>query len=421
MERKRVVVSAPGKVILFGEHSVVYGKLAVAAAIDKRLFISLEENNEGTIAIKLEGFEREDKLVVLDIVSLPSFSKKLFENLLEIEWNVKDTTNGGLSKPPCFLSSSFQDFLSQGGNKDSWMKNIEEYLESHSSYLSATQAVRAAVFLFVICYLTILVYSKETENTKGLSVTVQSQIPVGAGLGSSASFSVALITSLLVFSGDIHSQQLSEDISGALKESINRWAFVCETFLHGTPSGMDNTIATFGGFLSYRNGKKETFQVHSDILRFIVVDSGVPRSTQKMVSQVRQRYQQFPQIISPILTCMDEIAIQFTHSAASSLVSDIFSQQLAMLMKTNHHLLNAMGVGHPLLEDIISIAQQFGFEGAKLTGAGGGGCAIILIDYGKSIEHVDKLLNTLHSTPHSYRCFEIVLGGTGVQIHHQTS
>ncbi|EME30254.1 Putative mevalonate kinase [Galdieria sulphuraria] len=420
MERRRVVVSAPGKVILFGEHSVVHGKLAVAAAIDKRLFISLEESNENTIAIKLEGFEREDKTVVLSTALLLSFSEKLFENLVAIEWRMKDTSND-LSQPPSFLSSSFQDFLAQQGNVDSWMKNVEQYLESHSSYLSASSAIRSAVFLFVVCYLIILVYPRQTESTRGLLVTVQSQIPVGAGLGSSASFSVALITSLLVLAGDIQLQQLSEDISGTLKESINRWAFLCETFLHGTPSGMDNTIATFGGFLSYRNGKKETFQVHSDILRFIVVDSGVPRSTQKMVSKVYQRYQEFPEIVSPILISMDEIAIRFIQSAVSNLVGDSFSQQLATLMKINHYLLNALGVGHPLLEDIISIAQELGFEGAKLTGAGGGGCAIILVDSGKSIEHVDTLLNTLQSTPHGYRCFEIVLGGSGVQIHHQTN
>jgi mevalonate kinase len=412
MNRKRVIVSAPGKVILFGEHSVVYGKLAVAAAIDKRLFISLEESNENIISIKLEGFESENKLLVLDTVPLSSYSEKLFETLAATNWSVKDISNGSLAQPPEFLMHSFREFFLKS-NREPWMENIEKYLESHSSYQSANSAVRAAVFLFVVGYLIILVYSEKTY--RGLCVTVQSQIPVGAGLGSSASYSVSLITSLLVFSGNI---QIEDSLGTCMLEAVNRWAFVCETFLHGTPSGMDNTVATFGGFLSYRNGNKETFQIHSSAtLRLIVVDSGIPRSTQKMVSLVRQRYERFPEIVSPILSSMDEIAIRFVQSAAASdLVSDSFSQQLAILMKTNHYLLNALGVGHPRLEEILSIAQHLGFEGAKLTGAGGGGCVVVLVDAEKS--QVDALFHTLQST---FRCFEIVLGGTGVQIHQPTN
>jgi len=173
MNRKRVIVSAPGKVILFGEHSVVYGKLAVAAAIDKRLFISLEESNENIISIKLEGFESENKLLVLDTVPLSSYSEKLFETLAATNWSVKDISNGSLAQPPEFLMHSFREFFLKS-NREPWMENIEKYLESHSSYQSANSAVRAAVFLFVVGYLIILVYSEKTY--RGLCVTVQSQV-----------------------------------------------------------------------------------------------------------------------------------------------------------------------------------------------------------------------------------------------------
>ena len=54
------------------------------------------------------------------------------------------------------------------------------------------------------------------------------------------------------------------------------------------------------------------------------------------------------------------------------------------LFSINHHLLNAIGVGHPSLDKACAIAQQFGL-GAKLTGGGGGGCAIALIPPGKLV------------------------------------
>ena len=51
----------------------------------------------------------------------------------------------------------------------------------------------------------------------------------------------------------------------------------------------------------------------------------------------------------------------------------------------NHHLLNALGVGHSSLDKACAIVQQFGL-GAKLTGGGGGGCAIALIPPGGSVQ-----------------------------------
>ena len=52
------------------------------------------------------------------------------------------------------------------------------------------------------------------------------------------------------------------------------------------------------------------------------------------------------------------------------------------LFSINHHLLNALGVGHPSLDRACAIAEQFGL-GAKLTGGGGGGCAVAVIPPGK--------------------------------------
>lgn len=102
--------------------------------------------------------------------------------------------------------------------------------------------------------------------------TVRSTLPVGAGLGSSASFSTCVATCLLLLHqrvnlpslpppttsadasgpGHIHiSHQGRRAIPSEISEEVNRWAFVAEKVLHGNPSGVDNSVAVFGGALAY--------------------------------------------------------------------------------------------------------------------------------------------------------------------------
>jgi mevalonate kinase len=102
--------------------------------------------------------------------------------------------------------------------------------------------------------------------------TARATLPIGAGLGSSASFSVCCATALLLMHdrislpelpaptteasdempGHVHlSHQGRRAIPPATAEEVNRWAYVAEKILHGNPSGVDNSVAVFGGALAY--------------------------------------------------------------------------------------------------------------------------------------------------------------------------
>jgi mevalonate kinase len=106
------------------------------------------------------------------------------------------------------------------------------------------------------------------------SFAVRSTLPVGAGLGSSASFSSCVATALLLLHhrislpalpepsrtpdeqshdpGHVHvSHEGRRALPRQLAEEVNRWAFVAEKILHGNPSGVDNSVAVFGGALAY--------------------------------------------------------------------------------------------------------------------------------------------------------------------------
>lgn len=111
---------------------------------------------------------------------------------------------------------------------------------------------------------------------------MRSTLPVGAGLGSSASFSTCVATALLLLhqratlpplpepsrTPDVQSQDPGHvHVSHAgrralprqIAEEVNHWAFVAEKILHGNPSGVDNSVAVYGGALAYTRpgfGKK---------------------------------------------------------------------------------------------------------------------------------------------------------------------
>ena len=62
------------------------------------------------------------------------------------------------------------------------------------------------------------------------------------------------------------------------KKVVNQWAFSGEKLIHGTPSGIDNAVATYGNILLYKDGRITTHDslVNLDIL---LVNTHVPRST----------------------------------------------------------------------------------------------------------------------------------------------
>lgn len=106
---------------------------------------------------------------------------------------------------------------------------------------SSAPSVIAAVTAFLRAY------QKVCAKT-GLAIQVRSEIPVGSGLGSSASYSSCIAAALLITTKQISSATFTEkDL-----HFINELAFFCESVMHRNPSGVDNSISTFGGCKLFR-------------------------------------------------------------------------------------------------------------------------------------------------------------------------
>lgn len=133
----------------------------------------------------------------------------------------------------------------------------------------------------------------------GISVTIRSDIPVAAGLGSSAAVAAATATAV--------SKLLDVKLS---LEEIYQTAHETERYVHGTPSGIDPILATYGGVLLFRKDHGFTrLDIKADI-PLVVGNTGIQRSTGKMVSKVQQRLQKNPETVNALIADAGKIALR---------------------------------------------------------------------------------------------------------------
>lgn len=198
----------------------------------------------------------------------------------------------------------------------------------------------------------------------GMTIEVMPHLPRGMGLGGSAALAVAVIRAI--------SRAFELGLDDA---SVNRLAFECEKAAHGTPSGIDNTVAVYGKPLVFQKGGKPDFRELSpaEPLPLVVGITGRECLTARTVARVRAAWQGHPSRYEAIF---DQIA-QLTQAGVQAIAEARF-EELGQLMNLCHGYLNALQVSSPELEELIQIARDNGALGAKLTGGGGGGSIIAL-------------------------------------------
>ena len=199
---------------------------------------------------------------------------------------------------------------------------------------------------------------------RGYNIHVQSRIPLAMGLGFSAALAVAIIRAFDQLTG-----------RGMSDVAVEKLAFECEKISHGTPSGIDNNIATFGQPVLYSKGSRSRTKpiTLSEVPPLVIASSGVKGRTIEEVAGVRERFEKNRELYTTIFNEIDEISI-----AGAVALRDRDYEQLGSMMNVCHGFLNAIEVSTPELEKMIAIARQHGAVGAKLTGAGGGGSIVAL-------------------------------------------
>jgi mevalonate kinase len=206
-------------------------------------------------------------------------------------------------------------------------------------------------------------------------IRVVSTIPIASGLGSGASIAVSLARAFSLFLG-----HPLED------EQVSTIAFEVDKVYHGTPSGIDNTVIAFGKPVYFIKDQPFTLLTPASALDFLIADTGIRSSTRKMVLGLRERWQQDNAKYDKIFAGIEGIVVQ-----ARAAIEEGDLGRLGYLMNQNHRLLQDLGVSHPMLDQLIETAVSAGAFGAKLSGAGGGGNMIALVNP-ERISAVDSAL-----------------------------
>ena len=277
----------PGKAILLGEHSVVYGRHAIAVPVPLNIRVKIEDADDGVLLM------------------IPSWG-------------------------------------------------VEYYLDKKPEERQSFEKPAA------------LILEKMNLSNVGMKIEVFSDVPRGMGLGGSAVLAVSIIKALN------HHYKM-----GLSEQEINEMAYESEKIAHGNPSGIDNTIATYGYPLIYRKGEKtlkERLQI-KESLDLVLAFSKSEGLTAKTVAHVRTQWKSNQEMYEGVFDDIDAIVLNGIQA-----IQDNDLKQLGELMNFNQGLLNTLQVSTPELERMIYIARDAGAFGAKLTGGGGGGAMIAVSD-----------------------------------------
>lgn len=297
----RAAASAPGKVILLGEHFVVYGNPALVSSIDLRALVAAERAGPGGVRLR-------------------------------------------------------------DGSRDN-------------------PAVRAAEHV-----------ARRLGADEGLILEIDSRIPQSVGLGSSAAVAAASAAAALY----LLAGRLDQDL-------VLEASYEGERTIHYTPSGIDTSVATFGGAGIYTRGEGYR-RISIPLEEILIINTGRERRTGDLVLRVRRLSEREPERFRQLL----EEARRLVEEGLDRLKSRDL-EGLGRIMDRNQELLRLIGVSSPEIEEAIKLCLRAGAYGAKLTGAGGGGCVIALGDPAKLDDMAFKISRR-------FQAFRARLGADGVRI-----
>lgn len=196
----------------------------------------------------------------------------------------------------------------------------------------------------------------------GASVDLTLHLPGGGGLGSSAAMGVACARALAAMRG----RPLDD---AALLDAALAW----EKVFHGNPSGVDHTLAAMGGVGVYVKGEGFTRVPLRAPLRLCIGDTGERASTRAMVEGVARQLERQREATE---RTFDAIATLVRNARLALESGDL--KTVGDMMNLNQHLLASLLLSTERIEALCAAARDAGALGAKLTGAGGGGCVLAL-------------------------------------------
>jgi mevalonate kinase len=303
----RAIAEAPGKAIITGEHFVVHGAWALAAALPRKVRVTVESSSE------------------FEVIS---------------------------------------DLFRRGESPE--LLPVSHVVEGMAREFSLKPTVR---------------------------VTITSNVPGGAGLGSSAATMVAVAAAF----SKLNSVGLGVD-------ELVDCAMAGERSVHGKPSGVDPAVCARGGVILFRTGAAPK-RVSFDGTRSLILSySGLNRSTRGQIGHVTRMKDRYPGMFERLAGGIGDLSLR-----ASEMLQGGDLNGLGTLLTVNHAALMSLGVSNETLDGMVDLLLTMGSYGAKLTGAGGGGSVLAVAPEGKEKSIVSGL------SARGFETFKVKIPAEGVR------
>ncbi|XQS64155.1 mevalonate kinase [Gardnerella sp. KA01001] len=315
------------KVILFGEHSVVYGHSAIALPLKNLRMRAVVTNcNESLVPVSCKSLASASR------ESLASASRE----------SLASTTN-----LDSHITLSCLDFTGK-------------LSEIPTRFNSIRTAIRASL---------------EFAGWSGenLHIFTESDFPAERGLGSSAAAAGAIIRAIL----DYYGVSASDD-------EIFKLTQTAECVAHGRSSGLDATATAASWPVRFSRGCFDRMEINMRAW-LVLADSGCKGMTRETVEALRSRLESNPVEVGAQLNKLGEIAAVAEDDLAFGRIENMGKQ-----MTFAHRILADLGVSTAKLDTLVDAACKHGALGAKLTGGGGGGCVIALADSEDAAKRVSE-------------------------------
>jgi mevalonate kinase len=219
------------------------------------------------------------------------------------------------------------------------------------------------------------------DKPSKIKLTFGGTLCCASGIGASAAQVVSLARAI---------KQTVPQYSSMTEDEINAAGYEGEKGYHGTPSGIDNTAATFGGLLKFQRTDGEPLFEKKKIkepIKIVYASTGLTSSTTEVVGDVRAKKEKDPEWFDGL---MKEYCALAEKGEKAMEDGDLTS--LGKLMDENHALLQKLTVSCKELDDLVEAARKAGATGAKMSGTGRGGLMLALTPTDEMQEAVAKAL-----------------------------
>lgn len=330
---------AAGKVILFGEHAVVYGRPALAVPVTQVWAEAVVEQAIPGAGLTVYAADLDEEIVLRSAPADHPLAAAVRLALAEV---------GGLRTGAGDQESGVRSQAPEVGGQEAFgLQPPTANLQPLTSNLPPEPDWR---------------------------ITIRSTIPVASGLGSGAAVSAAIVRAVVAATSDRRQSTVNGQPLALPVATISALVYEVERLHHGTPSGIDNTVIAYEQPVYFVRGRPpEPFAIGRPFT-LVIADTGIRSPTRLAVGDVRASWQAEPARFEALFDAVAAIV-----EAARIAIAAGEPEKLGPLMDENHALLREIGVSCPELDALVAAARSAGAVGAKLSGAGRGGNMIALV------------------------------------------